>query len=205
MPAPIYRNSVFVNCPFDEDYKSLFRAMIFTIEYCGFTARCALEVDDAGETRVEKIIRLIRDSRLGVHDISRTQLSNGLPRFNMPYEFGIFTGFKHAGDKRQQRKALLVFDREPFRYQQFLSDIAGQDIRSHADSADNLIPQLRNWLRNQTTHELVGGEYVREQFHAFRNQLPDLLNRSQLTEPDLDNFVDYRRLVFSWIEQNTNE
>lgn len=124
MPTIAYGQSVFVNCPFDDEYRPLFRAMIFTIECCGFTARCALEVDDAGETRAEKIIRLIRNSQFGVHDISRTELNdNGLPRFNMPYEFGVFTGLKHSGDKRQRKKALLVFDREPYRYQQFLSTL----------------------------------------------------------------------------------
>ena len=42
---------VFVNCPFDAEYSPLFRALVFAIEYCGFSTRCGLEVDDAGETR----------------------------------------------------------------------------------------------------------------------------------------------------------
>ena len=40
---PTYNNSVFINCPFDDDYRSLFRALVFAIEACGFGARCALE------------------------------------------------------------------------------------------------------------------------------------------------------------------
>src|SRR3712207_156297 len=90
---PTYNNSVFINCPFDDDYRPLFRALVFAIEACGFGARCALEVDDAGETRAEKLIRLIRASRYGVHDISRTEVNaERLPRFNMPFEFGLFVG-----------------------------------------------------------------------------------------------------------------
>jgi hypothetical protein len=86
---PTYNNSVFINCPFDDDYRPLFRALVFAIEACGFAPRCALEVDDSGETRAEKLVRLIRASRYGIHDISRTELNpEGLPRFNMPYEFG---------------------------------------------------------------------------------------------------------------------
>src|SRR5258707_13086398 len=92
---PSYDTSVFINCPFDTDYRPLFRALVFVIEYCEFAARCALEVDDSGETRSGKIIRLIENSRFGIHDISRTEVNpEGLPRFNMPYEFGIFMGFK---------------------------------------------------------------------------------------------------------------
>ena len=47
MPRPrlTYNTSVFVNCPFDAEYLPLFRAVVFTIEWCGYRTRCALEVD----------------------------------------------------------------------------------------------------------------------------------------------------------------
>ena len=32
----------------------------------------------------------------------------------MPYEFGLFIGFKYAGDSRQRRKQVLVLDREKY-------------------------------------------------------------------------------------------
>ena len=41
---------VFLNCPFDDQYKPIFEALVFTIHACGFTARCALE--DGGSERV---------------------------------------------------------------------------------------------------------------------------------------------------------
>jgi len=50
-------------CPFDDDYRHLFRALIFTINACGFRARSARELDDCGQTRISKlysIIELIR-------------------------------------------------------------------------------------------------------------------------------------------------
>jgi hypothetical protein len=34
---------VFLNCPFDDEYRSLFEAIVFTIHLCGFSCRCALE------------------------------------------------------------------------------------------------------------------------------------------------------------------
>ncbi|MEO1034443.1 MAG: hypothetical protein AAFX44_02670 [Pseudomonadota bacterium] len=61
---------------------------------------------------------------------------NGLPRFNMPLELGVFVGAKRFGDSAQKNKKTLILDREPYRYQEFISDIAGQDIKSHdADPA----------------------------------------------------------------------
>ena len=34
-PAP-YDSCVFINCPFDASYRQLFRALVFTIQDCGF-------------------------------------------------------------------------------------------------------------------------------------------------------------------------
>jgi hypothetical protein len=85
---------VFINCPFDDDYRALFRAIIFAVIACGFRARCALEISDAATARIEKIYKIISECGYGVHDISRTELDevNQLPRFNMPLELGIFLG-----------------------------------------------------------------------------------------------------------------
>ena len=83
---------VFINCPFDSQYTPLFEALVFAVSDCGFRARCALEVDDASQVRIEKIYKIIATCKFGIHDISRTapNPATGLPRFNMPLELGIF-------------------------------------------------------------------------------------------------------------------
>src|SRR5262245_9695464 len=152
-----YNSSVFINCPSDSENQSLSAALVFPVQPCASYRRGALEVDDSGETRAEKLIRLIRGSRYGIHDISRTEVSSRLlPRFNMPYEFGIFVGLKHSKESRQRKKVVLVLDREPYRYQAFLSDIAGQDIRSHGSDPAELIRQVRHWLQSQVNRDLSG-------------------------------------------------
>ena len=72
--------SVFVNCPFDREYKDLFNALVFAVHDCGFFVRCALEIN-AGQLRLQTICNLIRACRYGIHDLSRTQLGpdNRLP------------------------------------------------------------------------------------------------------------------------------
>ena len=198
---PTYNSSVFINCPFDPEYRSFFRALVFTIEVCGFSPRCALEVEDSGETRAEKLVRLIRGSRLGIHDISRTELNpDGLPRFNMPYEFGMFVGLKHSAEAAQRRKAVLVLDREPYRYQRFLSDIAGQDIQSHDGRVETLITKVRNWLFNQGRPDLIGSAELAEQFAAFVRDIPRHLAHLRKTDADLNNYQDFRQLVYSWVD-----
>ena len=128
-----YNNNVFLNCPFDSAYKQLFDAMVFAVHDCGFIARCALEEGDASQVRIDKIYNIIADCRYGIHDISRTELdkNSGLPRFNMPLELGVFLGAKKFGRNEQKKKNCLILDKEQYRYQQFISDIAGQDIPAH--------------------------------------------------------------------------
>ena len=94
--SPAYDESVFINCPFDQQYLKIFYAVVFAVIDCGFIARCALEKDDGGEVRVHKILRIIRECRVGIHDISRTEISSSskLPRFNMPLELEMFLGAK---------------------------------------------------------------------------------------------------------------
>jgi hypothetical protein len=139
--ATTYHHSVFINCPFDEQYAPLLRAIVFAVVDCGFSPRCALESSDASEIRIQKIYRVIGECGLGVHDLSRTQLDSRtqLPRFNMPLELGIFLGAKFLGDGTQQQKACLVFDEQPYRYQMYLSDVAGQDISWHRNNPKDLI------------------------------------------------------------------
>lgn len=82
---------IFINCPFDDDYLPLFEATLFAIIACGFRPRCALEVSDGSEVRIDKLYRMIAECRLAIHDLSRVQLGKAtkLPRFNMPLELGI--------------------------------------------------------------------------------------------------------------------
>ncbi|WP_233358346.1 hypothetical protein, partial [Vibrio cholerae] len=81
----------------------------------------------------DKINDIIFDCKYGFHDISKTELDlhNNLPRFNMPLELGLFLGCKRFASGRSKEKICIIFDKEKFRYQQFISDISGQDIKSH--------------------------------------------------------------------------
>lgn len=51
--------SVFINCPFDDDFRPLFNTIVFTLHDCGFEARCSLERGDGAEVRMQKIYQII--------------------------------------------------------------------------------------------------------------------------------------------------
>ena len=179
--------------------KPLFDAMVFAVHDCGFIPRCALEEDDASEVRIDKIYNIIADCRYGIHDISRTELDkdSNLPRFNMPLELGIFLGAKRFGVEEQKRKKCLVLDREQYRYQQFISDISGQDIQAHNNSSREVITRVRNWLRTASRRETIpGGSIIWRRYRDFRRDLPETARACQLTVEDLI-FNDYTAHVKS--------
>ena len=208
LPSPFgvaraYENSVFINCPFDSEYRPLFEALIFCTYDCGFYPRCALEVDDGSQVRIEKITNIIRNCRLSIHDISRTELdhANTLPRFNMPLELGIVLGAKLFGPGPHKRKAAIILDTEPYRYQKFLSDIAGQDVRAHGGNADAAIRAVRDFLSSHVPAETVlpGPQRVIERFHSFTLALPDACDRLVLDRSALT-FADLTRLIVGYLK-----
>jgi hypothetical protein len=198
---PGYDDSVFVNCPFDDAYLPLFRALVFVIQECGFRARCSLEVEDSGEERIRKIKRIIRECRYGIHDISRTEPDplSRLPRFNMPLELGLFLGAQEYGVRSQKAKRSLILDRERYRYQRFCSDIAGQDIRSHDDEPHKLIAAIRGMLVNarEGAARIPGATRISERFSRFEDELAGMC-ASLHVRPDELEFVELRAMLQEW-------
>jgi hypothetical protein len=198
-----YNDNVFINCPFDPTYKSLFNAIVFAVYDCGFVARCALEEDDGSQIRVQKIYGIISQCRLGIHDLSRVKLdkSTRLPRFNMPLELGAFLGAKYFGSNEQRKKACLILDSEKYRYQRFISDIAGQDIRSHGNDPRKIIAVVRNWLRVYSLASIPSGSVIWGRYETFKTDLPLLCKELRLNAKELI-FNDYVLLVSNWLKVN---
>ena len=169
-----YHRSVFINAPFDHSHWDLFHAMVFTVMDCGFEPRCALESDDGSQVRIEKLFGIVEQCRLGIHDISYTALdpATALPRFNMPLELGIFLAAKRFGGPQQRLKNCIILDSEPYRFQKFISDIAGQDIRSHQRQPRLIIQLVRNWLRSAEREKVVpSDEAIWAHYESFRRDL----------------------------------
>lgn len=195
------QRDVFINCPFSSDYGEYFEAIVYAVARSGFTPRCARENDDGGEVRIDKICRIIAESRYGIHDISKTEPDprSGLPRFNMPLELGLFLGARKFGSRTQAAKKTLILDREPYRYQAFISDIAGQDIHSHNGEIGRLIEEISTWLRDQSRDPLVpGGRAIAAEFERFRIDLPGIAAAMRLERDELT-FKDIYVIAANWI------
>lgn len=173
-----YNDRVFINCPFDSDYMPLLQAIVFGIYRCGFYPVCALEEDDGTDNRLDKIERCIESCRYGIHDISRTEVNtNNYPRFNMPFEIGLFFGAKRYGDRMQKNKNALIFERVKYSYLECISDLKGIDAKAHNNDPDTVLEKIRNWLTAASRRTTIPGvNKLRRDFKEFKAELPAILN-----------------------------
>jgi hypothetical protein len=201
-----YARQVFLNCPFDDDYRPIYEAIIFSVIHCGFVVRCAREREDSGEPRISKIVDIIRASQFGIHDISRVELdeAHGLPRFNMPLELGLFLGAKaYSSESKQKARRCLILDTQPYRYQKFISDIAGQDIRAHDGKPEKVLIITRNWLATVSKRKLPGPTQLEHLYADFRHELPAILANLSLRPQELQ-FVEYVKVAMEWLRDQQN-
>ena len=206
MKRPVQRNfDVFINCPFDVDYRSLLYAIVFAVKECGFVARCTLEEQDSGEVRIERICSLIAQCKLAIHDISRIQLDpeNNLPRFNMPLELGLFLGAKRFGSPAYRQKCCIILDTEKYRYQKYCSDIAGQDIAAHKDDPHTAIRVIRDWLIPMASSDLkfLSGARICRSFDSFMDYLPAYCEALSIHMDELT-YNDFTKITDRWLRAN---
>ena len=197
--SPPRRRSVFINCPFDTDYKPLFRAMCFAIAACGFAPRCALDESDSAAVRFTKVLDLITACEFSVHDLSRVELdaASGLPRFNMPLELGADLGLRLKGGARHAKRRILILDAVAHRYDQTLSDISGMDVEAHSNDERRVVKAVRDWLSagRDGGAPLPGSAAIQADYAAFQSIVPDIIAALRLDAFDDLPHSDYMHVV----------
>lgn len=141
-PQPIDPQGVFLNIPYDEEFRTLYLAYIVGLCCLGFIPHIAAEIP-GGARRLDRILTLIKSCRFSVHDLSRVELSvspNSTPRFNMPLELGMTITWASIHPKRH---AFFVFEAEPYRLQRSTSDLNGTDVCIHNGNAEGVLSELR--------------------------------------------------------------
>jgi hypothetical protein len=197
---PARSRSVFINCPFDAEYRPLFRAIGFTLLACGYRPRCALDFSDSGAVRFAEIVKMITQCDLSIHDISRVELDreSQLPRFNMPLELGADLGLRLEGPARQRQRKILILDAEAHRYDKTLSDISGMDIEAHGGEVRRVIKAVRDWLAaNQLDGAglVPGAAAIAADHEAYLKVAPDIAAALRLDPHDDMPHVDYLHVV----------
>jgi hypothetical protein len=167
---PQFERSVFINCPFDDDFAPILQAIAFCVTDLGFSPRLAPENGDNAASRLDRILTLIRESKYSIHDISRckSEKRNEYYRMNIPFELGIDYGCREFGNRPYSEKAVLILEATKFDSHKTLSDISGWDIDCHNGQYDKAIGAVRNWLNTQCTEANVGAERIRGHYADFQ-------------------------------------
>jgi hypothetical protein len=159
--------SVFLNIPYDTAFEDLYLAYIVGLTQLGLRINATLAVPNQG--RLDTIIDLIEQSDFSIHDLSRIELSRGIPRFNMPVELGLAL---YRSRITRGRHRVFLFESRRYRAQRSTSDVNGIDPQIHGGTARGLMAGLRNIFRqpgNVTTVPEMLASY-----RAVRHKLPEL-------------------------------
>lgn len=188
---------VFINCPFDNEYLPLLRPFLFTIIYLGFHPLIASGKNDSGEVRIHKILMLIEQSDLSIHDLSRVQAKNAgdFFRLNMPFEFGIDWGYRHFNNPN---KPFLVLEADKHTASRGLSDFSGCDPESHENDPELLVRVVRNWLQTiYMNKNLPGASDVWDQYNFFYSKLYEKGNYSD-KDIQLMTVPEFIQNIYNW-------
>lgn len=198
-----FETNVFINCPFDNDYKSLLRPILFCVYRLGFQPRIASERLDGNEPRIEKIIELIEDSKYAIHDLSRIKARRAgeLFRLNMPLELGIDLGCKRFKGAPWNDKKCLIMETERYRYQAALSDLSNSDIVAHGNDPLEAFTAVRDWLDQEARLDADGPARLWDQFTDFIADNDDDLIGRGFSRRDIDRLPisNLMRSMEAWV------
>ena len=143
-----FEKSVFINCPFDNNYiNDLLKPILYVLIKNGYIPRLSLEISDSGQIRLEKIIEIIKSCKYGIHDLSivKSKKVNEFARMNMPFELGIDYGLRKSNIEPLASKQFLILEGVKYDYQKAISDINGFDIKVHENNTEKLFECLYKW------------------------------------------------------------
>ncbi len=194
-----FDKNVFINCPFDDAYLPLLKALLFTIKYCGFTPRIALERFDSGEVRLVKIKQLIEASIYSIHDLSRIKATaiGEYFRLNMPLELGIDIGCReYHGLEKYQNKKILILESERFGIQKALSDMSFADCKCHLGEDVQMVSCVREWFAELGIKQLRSPSYIWDKYNDFisevyRKKKQEGFNPSEIENIPIPEFMDW--------------
>ena len=133
----------------------------------GLRVHAALAVPNQG--RLETIIELMEESKFSIHDLSRVEVSRGVPRFNMPVELGLALYRSHTTKGKHR---VFIFETKAHRAQRSTSDVNGIDPQIHRGTPRGLMSALRNIFRQPgdatTVPEMLAS------YRAVKRKLPEL-------------------------------
>lgn len=197
-----FDRNVFINCPFDDEYRALLKPLLFTLRYCRLNPRIASERLDSLEIRLDKILEIIQESRYSIHDLSRIRANRAgeYYRLNMPLEVGLDLGCKEFHpDPVYRSKRSLILEGERFSVLKAVSDLSGADVKCHHNNAEKMVESVRTWLVEIDLEQIPGPNLIWDDFNFFNADLYSQFSKNgfkdaqieRLPIPEFLDFMDY--------------
>jgi len=142
---PADPNSVFLNIPYDDEFRNIYIAYVVGLYQLGLVPHLTSEIP-GGKRRLDRIFDLIKSCRYSIHDLSRVELSSNpaaTPRFNMPLELGMTIAWAELSPESH---TWSVWESSPYRLQLSTSDLNGTDPNIHYGTAEGVLSELRSFF-----------------------------------------------------------
>lgn len=198
-----FDKNVFINCPFDLEYRPILKAVFFCLVTLDYNPLLS-ETVSSSKPRLEGILELIEKSKYSIHDLSRMKASKkgDLSRSNMPFELGLDVGCIRYGKKIHKSKCLLIFDEEQYRYQKSISDIAGSDIEAHGGKPLVAIRKTRNWIYRLEKKPLLSGNSLWDSYNIFLADFEIIAKSRSLSQEDIDEMPwgEFQQAIQDWLK-----
>lgn len=104
----------------------------------------------------------------------------------MPFELGIDIGCREAGEGLLSEKRCLILKKERYRYQVVLSDISGNDIKSHGGESKKVVRAVRNWLFENGFVGMPSVNTMWEAYNEFYSQFQEHLEDLGYDDEDIE-------------------
>jgi len=182
-----FEDNVFINCPFDKEYKPILKVLVFSCIYLGYKPLLSETINSA-DSRVDGIQDLISQAKYSIHDLSRMESTkkNQLARFNMPFELGIDIGCKTFGGDKMNEKCLLILDKIKYRYQKSISDLSGNDIEIHNNDPETALRKFRNWILKIKGSKIDSANKIWRLYNEFNGDFFEIARTDELSSADIE-------------------
>lgn len=201
--TPPFERSVFINCPFDDDFAPILQAIAFCVTDMEFFPRLAPENSDNGTSRLDRIVDLVRESQFGIHDLSRCKAIKvgEYYRLNMPFELGLDHGAKRFSTGSFESKSILILEENRYDFQKSLSDISGWDIEAHEGDYLKAVRKVNRWLIHHAGAARVGASKVLRDYQDFQEWHWERELSSGASEDDIRQYptIDFVHAMGEWV------
>lgn len=126
----------------------------------------------------------------------------------MPFEIGLDFGCGYFGGSPFDQKRILILEEKQYRYQEFISDISGNDIEAHDKEYVKAIRKVCYWISGfPNFSELVAGDVLVKEYEDFWGFHDDNLQLEGYSEDDIRDYPTEELInaMIQWKQTGQNQ